>query len=135
PHRLAHTVCAADRSTIKRGRIPLDGEGVRPRQRLIRRENASSRPIDGKDWAMNRTVHKLCAWSGTLCLVTMVISFVLLAGFIPTRSPSDSALETAQFILGHRDRIRWGMILCMFSASLLMPYAASMAIHMRRIEG
>jgi hypothetical protein len=28
-----------------------------------------------------------------------------------------------------------GMILCMFSASLLMPYAVSITIHMRRVEG
>jgi hypothetical protein len=84
---------------------------------------------------MNRTVHKFCAWSGTLCLVTMAIGFILFAGFVPTRSPGQNAVETAQFIIGHRDRIRWGMILCMFSSSLLMTYAASMAIHMRRIEG
>ena len=84
---------------------------------------------------MNRTVHKFCAWSGTLCLVTMGIGFVLLAGFIPTRSPGQNAVETAQFIIGHRTGIRWGMILCMFSSSLLMTYAVSMAIHIRRIEG
>ena len=84
---------------------------------------------------MNRTVHKFCAWSGTLCLVSMAIGFILIAGFVPTRSPGQNAVETAQFIIGHRDRIRWGMILCMFSASLLMPFTVSMAIHMRRIEG
>lgn len=84
---------------------------------------------------MNRTIQKLCAWSGTLILVTMAVGFILLAGFIPTRSPSQSAQETAQFIIGHRDRIRWGLILSMFSACLLVPFSASMAIHMRRIEG
>lgn len=84
---------------------------------------------------MTRTVHKLCAWSGTLILVTMAVGFILLAGFIPTRSPGQSAQETAQFIIEHRDRIRWGLILCMFSACLLVPFAASMAIQMRRIEG
>ena len=84
---------------------------------------------------MNRTIHKFCAWSGTACLVTMAVGFILLAGYIPTRSPSESALGTAQFIIEHRDRIRWGMILSMFSASLLMSYAVSMTIHMRRIEG
>jgi hypothetical protein len=84
---------------------------------------------------MNRTIHKFCAWSGTLCLITMAIGFVLIAGFVPTRSPGQSALETAQFIIDTRTRIRWGMILSMFSASLLMTYAVSMMIHMRRIEG
>jgi hypothetical protein len=84
---------------------------------------------------MNRVVHKFCAWSGTLCLLTMAIGFVLIAGYIPTRSPGQTAIETAQFIIDNRTRIRWGMILCMFSSSLLMTFAVSMAIHMRRIEG
>lgn len=84
---------------------------------------------------MNRAVHKFCAWSGTACLVVMVIGFVLMAGFIPTRPPSQTAVETAQFIIDNRTRIRWGLIVSMVAASLLMPYTASMAIHMRRIEG
>ncbi len=84
---------------------------------------------------MNRTVHKLCAWSGTACLVIMAIGFIAVAGYIPTRSPSDSAAETAQFIIDNRTRIRWGMIISMFASSLLMVYAASIATQMRRIEG
>lgn len=84
---------------------------------------------------MNRTVHKCCAWSGTLCLVLMAIGFVLIAGFVPTRGPNHTAVETAQFFIDNRTRIRWGMILSMFSASLLMTYSVSMATHMRRIEG
>lgn len=84
---------------------------------------------------MNRTVHKLCAWSGTLCLALMVVGFVLLAGFIPARSARQSAQQTAQFLLENRDMINWGLIVSMFAASLLMPFAASMSIHMRRIEG
>jgi hypothetical protein len=84
---------------------------------------------------MNRTVHKLCAWSGTLCLALMVVGFILFAGFIPARSASQSAQQTAQFLLENRDMIKWGLIISMFGASLLMPFAASMSIHMRRIEG
>jgi len=84
---------------------------------------------------MNRTVHKFCAWSGVLCLIIMAIGFILIAGFVPTRSPSQSALETAQFIIEHRDRIRWGMIITMAASPLLLTYSVSMVIHMRRIEG
>ena len=84
---------------------------------------------------MNRRVHKFCAWSGTLCLVVMAIGMIAIAGFVPTRSPGESAVETAQFIIDNRTRIRWGMIVSMFASSLLMTYAVSMAIHMRRIEG
>ncbi len=84
---------------------------------------------------MNRTVHKFCAWSGALCLITMAIGFVLMAGFIPTRSPSQSAAETSQWILENRDMIRWGMILTMFSAGLLQPFYTEITLQMRRIEG
>jgi hypothetical protein len=84
---------------------------------------------------MNRTVHKFCAWSGVCLLIIMGIGFVLLAGYIPTRSPSQSAAETAQFLLENRDRIRWGMILTMFSAALLQPFFTEIALQMRRIEG
>jgi hypothetical protein len=84
---------------------------------------------------MNRTVHKFCAWSGVFLLILMAIGFVLMAGFIPTRSPSQSAVETAQWLLENRDRIRWGMILTMFSAALLQPFYAEITLQMRRIEG
>ncbi|EHB59179.1 hypothetical protein MycrhDRAFT_1615 [Mycolicibacterium rhodesiae JS60] len=84
---------------------------------------------------MNRFVHKFCAWSGTLCLVVMAIGFVAIAGFVPPPSPGQTGMETAQFIIDNRTRIRWGMIVTMFASSLLMTYAVSMATHMRRIEG
>jgi hypothetical protein len=84
---------------------------------------------------MNRTVHRFCAWSGTLCLGLMVVGFILFAGFIPARSPSQSAQQTAQFLLENRDMIKWGLIIAMFAAPLLMPFAVSISIHMRRIEG
>jgi hypothetical protein len=84
---------------------------------------------------MNRTVHKFCAWSGTLCLALMVVGFVLFAGFIPGRPASQSAQQTAQFLLENRDMIKWGLIVSMFGAPLLMPFAVSISIQMRRIEG
>lgn len=84
---------------------------------------------------MNRTIHKLCAYSGIGVLVGMTIGFVLLAGFVPTPSPSMTATETAEFILGKRTRIRWGLIVCLFAEALLVPLTISMVTHMRRIEG
>jgi hypothetical protein len=53
------------------------------------------------------------------------------SGFVPTRSPAEGAEEVAQFIIDSRTRIRSGMILSMFSASLLMTYAVSMMIPYR----
>src|ERR1700758_2167141 len=84
---------------------------------------------------MNRTVHKFCAWSGTLCLALLVVGFIVFAGFIPARPASQSAPQTAQFLLENRDLIKWGLIVAMFGAPLLMTFAASISIQMRRIEG
>jgi hypothetical protein len=77
----------------------------------------------------------LCAWSGALCLALMVIGFGLFARFVPARSPSQSAEQTAQFLLENRDLIKWGLIIAMFAAPLLMVFAASISVQMRRIEG
>src|SRR5262245_20202540 len=68
---------------------------------------------------MNRTVHKLCAWSGIGCLVLMAIGFVGLARFFPPPAPSLSAEETTRIIIDHAATIRWGMILTMAAAVLL----------------
>jgi hypothetical protein len=84
---------------------------------------------------MNRTVHKFCAWSGWSCLVILGLGFVLAAGFVPNRSPSLSAVETAHYVIENKDRIRWGIIISVFGASLLMPFVVSITLHMRRIEG
>ena len=84
---------------------------------------------------MNRTIHKLCAWSGAVCLLIMLIGFVGLARFIPTPSPNMTTAETGRLFVQDATTIRWGMILSMVAATLLVPFAVSIALQMRRIEG
>ena len=84
---------------------------------------------------MNRTIHKLCAWSGAVCLLIMLIGFVGLARFIPTPSPNMTTAETGRLFVQNATTIRWGMILSMVAATLLVPFAVSIALQMRRIEG
>ncbi len=84
---------------------------------------------------MNRTIHKLCAWSGVICLLIMVVGFVVLARFIPTPAPSMSTADTGRLFVDHATAIRWGMILSMVAATLLVPFAVSITLQMRRIEG
>jgi len=84
---------------------------------------------------MNPRVLKLCAWSGTACLVVMGIGFAGIAGFIPPPSPHDSAQETARLFVEDKDAIRIGMILSMMAAALLVPFAVAITLQMRRIEG
>jgi hypothetical protein len=84
---------------------------------------------------MNRTVHKLCAWSGIGCLILLAIGFVGLARFVPPPSPHESAHQIARMFGDHTTAIRFGLIISMVSATLLMPFAVSIFTHMRRAEG
>ena len=84
---------------------------------------------------MNYRVMKLCAWSGIIFVVLISLGFVVLAGFLPPPSPNDTAAQTAALFIGHANGIRLGMIVSMVASSFLMPYAVSMSLHMRRIEG
>lgn len=84
---------------------------------------------------MNHRVMKLCAWSGIVFMVLIGLGFVVLAGFIPPPSPSDTMAETAARFIEQRYGIRFGMIVSMVAATFLMPYAVAMTLHMRRIEG
>lgn len=84
---------------------------------------------------MNRTVHKFCAWSGLLFALSFGVGFVLLAGFVPPAPPSQNAAQIADYLLGRRNRVRWGMIVMMVGTTFVMPFTVSMVIHIRRIEG
>ena len=82
-----------------------------------------------------RRPRRLNAWSGAVCLLIMLIGFVGLARFIPTPSPNMTTAETGRLFVQNATTIRWGMILSMVAATLLVPFAVSIALQMRRIEG
>ena len=84
---------------------------------------------------MNYTISKLCAWSGIAFTVLIGLGFAVLAGFLPPPAPSDTAAQTAQLFIEHKNGIRFGMIVSMVVASFLMPYTVAISLQMRRIEG
>lgn len=67
-------------------------------------------------------------------IVVMLVAF-LIAGFIPPPSPHDTALQIAHIFRAHPTRIRFGLVLTMFGAALLGPFAAVITVQMKRIEG
>src|SRR5271163_3974830 len=82
----------------------------------------------------SRVIQKACVWAGPLMGVLFVIGFVV-AGFFPPPSPNQSAAEVAAMINQHRTGIRVGIVICLASCPLLMPFLASFTIQMLRIEG
>lgn len=82
----------------------------------------------------SRVVQKLCIWCGPVMGLLFVVGF-LIAGFFPPPSPNQSAAEVAAMIDADRTAIRIGIVLCLASCGLLMPFMTAFTIQMRRIEG
>ncbi|TDO10430.1 hypothetical protein EV580_4718 [Mycobacterium sp. BK086] len=82
----------------------------------------------------SRSIQKACVWAGPLMGLMFVVGFVT-AGFFPPPSPDMTAPEVAAMIEQNRTAIRIGVVICLASCPLLMPFLASFTIQMRRIEG
>lgn len=75
-------------------------------------------------------------WCAIGYLLTGVGGWGLIAGFLlPPTPPSADANEIAALYAGDYTRIRIGMVLLMFSALVLLPFAAVMSHFIARIEG
>ncbi len=84
---------------------------------------------------MNTRIQLLCAWSGPVFLITYVLAFWQLAGYLPPHPPSMSAIDVAMFYSEHHNQIRAGQILCLISSTLLFPWFAVISAQMARAEG
>lgn len=86
------------------------------------------------DSAISRRIQQTCIWAGPAMGALFVVGFAI-AGFFPPPSPNKSAAEVAAMIDEHRTAIRVGIVICLASCPLLMPFLASFTIAMKRIEG
>jgi hypothetical protein len=76
-----------------------------------------------------------CAWAGPAFVVTYLVSFWGVAGFIPPPSPHWTAAHVASFFATNHTSIRVGMVLGMISATLLFPFFTVISVQIARIEG
>jgi hypothetical protein len=76
-----------------------------------------------------------CIWAWVVCLVGFLISFGLLAGFIPPPGESWSAERIADFYAADRTAIRAGLIGAMFASALMVPFYTVVSAEIRKIEG
>jgi len=78
---------------------------------------------------------KAAACCGLGCVVLFFVGFWAVAQFIPPPSPLAGAQEVADRFRGDENRIRAGLIMCMFAVALMGPWVAALTVQMRRIEG
>jgi hypothetical protein len=84
---------------------------------------------------MNTRSQLLCTWSGAVYFGMFLVGFVLLARFIPPLSPLTGADEIAAIFRERTVAIRAGNMLMMLGSGLAVPFAAAIAVQLRRIEG
>lgn len=82
----------------------------------------------------SRVTQKVCLWAGPVMGALFVLGFVI-AGFFPPPSPDQSAVEVAAMIDANRSAIRIGVVICLASCGLLMPFMTVFTIQMLRLEG
>ena len=75
------------------------------------------------------------AWCGIYYCVLLVVGWWVVAGFFPLHRPSAGAEEIAQFFRGNVVRIRLGMVIAMWGAACFIPFAATLADFVSRVEG
>ncbi len=82
-----------------------------------------------------RRIRSACIWSWAVCIVGFLLTFGLIAGFVPPPKESWSAARIAEFYEADRDAIRAGLIGGMFFSALMLPFYTAISAEIRKIEG
>jgi hypothetical protein len=96
---------------------------------------AVTAPQSGWDLIMSASAQRCCLWCGIILMTLFGLGFGALAGFIVPPSPQASPVAIAQMFAAKRTEIRFGLLISMVAAGLLVPWSAGLFIPLRRIEG
>lgn len=80
-------------------------------------------------------LHMLGAWCGVGYVAAVVIGWIAVAGFFPLHQPASGAAEISAIFVADANRIRAGMIIVMFAALIMIPFAALISQLLARVEG
>lgn len=72
--------------------------------------------------------------SGPLVVVLLLLSMVVVGGYIPATNPAASGSEIARFYTENLASVRLGMIISMIGFTLFIPFGIAIAMLTRRIE-
>lgn len=110
----------------------LSGEAM---PEMLAAPNNGLLPIPTRNPGLNTKSQLICAHSLWAFLLLFMAGWVFVARFLPPQDPSASAAQVASYFAAHSVRIRFGMLLCLYSTVFLMPFAAVIAAQISRIEG
>jgi len=87
------------------------------------------------DETVIRKVNLAGAWCGVGYVIFLLVGWWVVGGFFPLQSPSESAAQIAAFFRGNTVAIRLGMVIVMWGAALFIPFTATIADYVAKIEG
>lgn len=73
-------------------------------------------------------------WWGIAMAVTFALALIFLLQMVPTKNPSWSAEQIADFYADNQTRILWGAVICGWTGAFMMPILAVLAVQMSRVE-
>ena len=85
--------------------------------------------------SLSRKTNLFGAWCGIAYLVMLFAGWFVVAGFFPLHQPSTGAEEIAAVFRGNENAIRAGMVIVMWGAAIFLPFTATIADFIARIEG
>lgn len=75
------------------------------------------------------------AWCGPFYIIGLLLGWWIFAGFLPAPPPTITPEEVAAMFQSNATFIRIGMVIVMYSALIFIPFAATIAYFLSRIEG
>lgn len=80
-------------------------------------------------------IQLVSAACGPIQILLLVVAVALIARLVPLPSPAWSAQFTADFYSAHAGRIKAGLAILVFVATLNLPFSAALSAQLRRMEG
>jgi hypothetical protein len=85
--------------------------------------------------SLSRKINLFGAWSGMIWVAMLFLGWFVIGGFFPLHRPSAGAEEIAEFFRGNVNGIRIGMVIVMWSSAFFLPFTATVADFVSRVEG
>lgn len=85
--------------------------------------------------ASRSSVQMFGAYCGLAYMISLIVGWWIIAGFVPPPAPSTSVDAVATLFREDYTRIRIGMVMVMWSALIFIPFAALVSHFVSRVEG